>query len=1045
MACGFADSMKPAQPLRQRAVVIETSPEQDFRHYCQRGDAVALGRVFDSLAPQLLLVAAHMAGGGSAEDLVQATFVDAIRHRGRWDGRRPLAPWLCGILANHVRMELRRRQRHPVPDAARLPRGEGLDPGDAAAAAELCEVVRAAVAGLPLGYHQVLTLRFVHGLELQQIAHSLRLPLGTVKTRLYRGLALVKRALPAGLATAFAAVVLPGRGLAAVREVVLGHAGAAAGAAAGTVGATVVVSALSSGAVIGAMAMQKVMLAVGVVVLVIGGWLAVAAIPREPVQPQITAPTSDPVAAAQAPAPEVRKQPFVAAPAVRAAAPVNERTAVPSTGSIVMHAIWKGDGAPAANIDIGYLPAGGRPGESRSKSRTDADGVGRVDGLAPGRWFVGVMPQMQAFEVSAGTVTRVEITIADYLQLQLAVVDGEDQSVAGASIWALGWTNTEPPVQLGSSDRAGRFSCRSLPLRSLLARMPGRVPAVSGDLFEARGDLDVRLVLDQPACTLRGTVKDPQGRPVPFARVLIGTDESYPFAGQQVREPLDLRADARGEFACDEALPGEHTVLALDDRFASLPQTVTLANGAPTTCTVQLLAGACVEGRVTDRAGQPLVGAVVSTAEAPLPIWRFGRVLEVRTDVDGRYRLLPLRPGHREVAIAADGLPPAKRWFELQDAETGTWAAQLPEGGDLAGRVVDGDGKPLAGWRVHIAGVDQTTGGMRMEERDGATDGEGRFALVGLPDLPYRVMVFAAGARGPALQVARAVASDVRPPRLDLDFRIDGAHDPEGWILARVVRSLQQAAMAGVVTVNPLERETGAGLPEQRFAAGADDARIGPLPAGDYRVSVRLDGGAMIAGPIVHLTAGESLELPPFRFDLQRPLRLRLRLADGRPVADAMVEVFGDQGSGASRIHVGADQQRPGDYETSPLSPGSYEVRVRGESFAAEAFRVAVEEREDNLCEHTVQQGVAMVFQFLAVRSSPLRAPVFDVCLSDAAGAVVVRELADVDAGGNWSARLLPGSYTLDVSASPGGVARLPFTVTADPAANTLRVQLADR
>ena len=251
--------------------MTETTPEQDFTRWRRHGDAAALGRVFDALAPQLLLVAAHLAGGSVAEDLVQATFVDAIEQRARWDGERPLAPWLCGLLVNHVRRELRRRQQ--APDPARWLGGEVSTPHGAAEAGELAEFVRAAVARLPRQYHQVVTLRFVHGFGLAQIAQTLRLPLGTVKTRLYRGLAMLKRGLPAGLATAFAALVMPERGLAAVREVVLGHAGAAVGAAAGTT----VAATAATGTMLGAVAMQKVVLAVGVVVLVAGGWIAVAA------------------------------------------------------------------------------------------------------------------------------------------------------------------------------------------------------------------------------------------------------------------------------------------------------------------------------------------------------------------------------------------------------------------------------------------------------------------------------------------------------------------------------------------------------------------------------------------------------------------------------------------------------------------------------------------------------------------------------------------------------------------------------------------------
>lgn len=95
---------------RARRALVTASPEQDFLRFC-RGDAAALGAVFDALAPELLLIAARLGGSDVAVDLVQATFLDAIRLRERWDPRRPLAPWLVGILGNHVREARRQRRR----------------------------------------------------------------------------------------------------------------------------------------------------------------------------------------------------------------------------------------------------------------------------------------------------------------------------------------------------------------------------------------------------------------------------------------------------------------------------------------------------------------------------------------------------------------------------------------------------------------------------------------------------------------------------------------------------------------------------------------------------------------------------------------------------------------------------------------------------------------------------------------------------------------------------------------------------------------------
>ena len=62
---------------------------------------MVLCRHYDEVAPELLLVAAHIGEtGGNAEDLVQATFLAAMEQAGSFEPGRPLMPWLIGILVN---------------------------------------------------------------------------------------------------------------------------------------------------------------------------------------------------------------------------------------------------------------------------------------------------------------------------------------------------------------------------------------------------------------------------------------------------------------------------------------------------------------------------------------------------------------------------------------------------------------------------------------------------------------------------------------------------------------------------------------------------------------------------------------------------------------------------------------------------------------------------------------------------------------------------------------------------------------------------------
>src|SRR6202008_2995852 len=90
----------------------ERGLEQLFLRYRQRGDAAALGEVFDRTAPELLKLAMHLVRDASeAEDVLQATFLAAIKRADSFDASRPLTPWLTGILARQAGLARRRARR----------------------------------------------------------------------------------------------------------------------------------------------------------------------------------------------------------------------------------------------------------------------------------------------------------------------------------------------------------------------------------------------------------------------------------------------------------------------------------------------------------------------------------------------------------------------------------------------------------------------------------------------------------------------------------------------------------------------------------------------------------------------------------------------------------------------------------------------------------------------------------------------------------------------------------------------------------------------
>lgn len=200
----------------------------DFARFLDRGDVEALGRVFDAASGRLLLLAAHL-GGGGGEDLVQATFLAAMRRGRTWDRSRPLLAWLAAILQNEARQRWRRSSRRREVELAAAPAQDAVgadDPAALAASAETVESVLRAIDELPVDYRQVLRLRLVHGLEPIEIARALELSAGAVRVRLHRGRERLRAVLPVGIAGAVLAVLGSGDLLAQVRQHVLQEADA---------------------------------------------------------------------------------------------------------------------------------------------------------------------------------------------------------------------------------------------------------------------------------------------------------------------------------------------------------------------------------------------------------------------------------------------------------------------------------------------------------------------------------------------------------------------------------------------------------------------------------------------------------------------------------------------------------------------------------------------------------------------------------------------------------------------------------------------------
>jgi len=162
------------------------------------GDAAAFGRLVEAYSPLAWRTArALLPDRAAAEDAVQEAWIDAWRGLPGFDPSRPFRPWLLAIVANRCRMIARRRTLPTIAlgdDEVEHAPGED-DVAGALLRREADAELAAALARLTVEQRRLLELRYFAELELAEIAIVLGAPLGTVKSRLHRALAALRKTL----------------------------------------------------------------------------------------------------------------------------------------------------------------------------------------------------------------------------------------------------------------------------------------------------------------------------------------------------------------------------------------------------------------------------------------------------------------------------------------------------------------------------------------------------------------------------------------------------------------------------------------------------------------------------------------------------------------------------------------------------------------------------------------------------------------------------------------------------------------------------------
>lgn len=132
-----------------------------------------------------------------AEDLVQESLVRAFRARDRYDGRQPLAPWLLAIVRNACWDQIRAAGRRPETplDNDDLTADAAPDALTRALATERTDRLELHLSSIPEEFREVLVLVAMEGLSYEEAAFVTSAPVGTVRSRLFRARAALRKKL----------------------------------------------------------------------------------------------------------------------------------------------------------------------------------------------------------------------------------------------------------------------------------------------------------------------------------------------------------------------------------------------------------------------------------------------------------------------------------------------------------------------------------------------------------------------------------------------------------------------------------------------------------------------------------------------------------------------------------------------------------------------------------------------------------------------------------------------------------------------------------
>jgi protocatechuate 3,4-dioxygenase beta subunit len=457
---------------------------------------------------------------------------------------------------------------------------------------------------------------------------------------------------------------------------------------------------------------------------------------------------------------------------------------------------------------------------------TRLDGTFRVRPVTPGRvralirhpaYVEGLS---EAVTLAPGGEARVSVTLYAGGSLEGRIVDESKRPVGGARIDLVALHGTLERSTVSADD--GSFAFAAVPSEvALSVSRPDELASVAlrEEVRVAEGEKKrIELVLPALRGSVQVRVRDARGAPVETAQVSI--------ASLDPKAPVRRTAftDAEGRASIADAAGISVRVLVEAPGFARTEREL---ERAPETLELVLRRGVLVEGRVTAvRGRRPVEGATVSVIGD-------GLRKSALTDADGLYRVRDVAPGSVRVVVEHPEYARAELSAEVQPTQRDDRAHELSaidleEPAELAGRVLDPQGKPVAGARVAVGVAPAYLPAGALPAGVAVSDADGAFTLRGVRAGSVEIEAYSAdfGRASATVQMQSGRATRNVEIRLPGERAADESAAPGGVAVTLGERGDPPSVEVVIVQVSP----------------GSEAERAGVAP-GDVLVSI--DGHAV--------------------------------------------------------------------------------------------------------------------------------------------------------------------------------------------------------